>query len=240
MTSGFSTQQEVISEATALLRGLCVSTSHGVTLAGDHAHILLSSSRNEDAGTYSLLLTCYPLGRQQMDWGGLPVLVAPAESGNVPAKVARISHRGQAIIPDLPEGSYRLSVAECWFYSDEGIIAPTFQAEGQPESLAAADQKPEVGWPELPAEYISSDARVVVIPEVPAAGVIALTFESSDAALDGASVRFAIVRPRGEVVISDVVELTPVAGRSTRRGRWEGKITVTEPCHLMFEVFPAS
>ena len=78
MARGFSTQWQTISEAAELMRELTVSTSHGASISGEHVQVLVSSEWNGSEGTFSLILTCFPLGRPLLDWKGLPVMVTPS------------------------------------------------------------------------------------------------------------------------------------------------------------------
>ena len=240
MASGFSTQQQVIAETVQLLQGLVIPASHGATVKGEHVHILVSSERDEASGTYSLILTFYPLARHILDWKQLPILLTPVEQQDLPAKVTRLGHRGQAIIRNLPEGTYRLSVSECWGISEGPVIIPASMTKrSAAESLAAADRLEKALWSELPPTFTSNDSRVTVTSEQAQPGMIALTFESSNVELDGAKVRFALVNPEDEAAVNAEVVLTQVEGRATYSGRWEGTVMTSEPCRLLFEVFPA-
>jgi hypothetical protein len=233
--------REALQEAAALLRGLTFSTARGALLEGEYVHLILDPLWSKETGDYRLVLTCNAVDQRRVDWAGLPIILEPTEDGAAPLFVARLNSRGQAIVSNLPAGTYRFTVSAQWFFSDKPIIESGFKAASryrdEPERLTAADLEEEPLWPTLPPTFSSNDERVLVTPEQISPGEIALHFESPHKELESARVRFAITRPSGEIVVTGEVKLTKDADKPLWKARWQGTVPVPEPCHLMFEVF---
>jgi len=236
-TKSGSRGQIIIEETASLLNGMPIITPQAALAKGELVEVFSDLRWDEDSQTYRLLLTCYPPGQWDVDWDGLPVFLTPTGDTSLPSFIARLNSRGQAFIHDIPEGQYRFSASTRWFYSKDPIIQPGRREVVGAERHAAAKEDGEISWPELPPTFSSNDSRVRVTTEQDEKGEILLSFETEDEELAGASVRFAMVRPDGQIMFSDRVSLVMADERAIWAGQWQGSLDISEPCHLMFEVF---
>src|SRR5713226_5207650 len=102
--------REAIEEAARLLRQMQFSQDHGAYAEGHHVAVSVDPRWNADHETICVLITCYSFGHRRTDWATLPVHVLPESGGPGVHAIARLDARGQASIPKLPPGDYRLSL----------------------------------------------------------------------------------------------------------------------------------
>ncbi|HED17979.1 MAG TPA: hypothetical protein ENI74_00550 [Gammaproteobacteria bacterium] len=224
----------VIREVAKLLDGLEFTTPDGTMVRGDRVRITIDPRWEDEAGAYRVLITCYVLDGQHVDWASMPVRIRPAGDTTGPTFIARLNPNGQAVIKYLPRGQYNLSSAIRYCGGDEPIIYPPDAGEQQVETLAAAAKAPKDAWPEQPTSYVSNDTHLVATPELLPDGRFAITFESTDEALDKANIEFAFVSETGQVEFSDHVVLSKAAQGKLWLARWEGAIEVQQPCRFIF------
>lgn len=231
--------REVIEEAARLLRRMHFPTRHGTYAEGHHVVISVDLRWNDDHESMRVLLTCYALGHRRVDWEGLPVFVLHDDGGTT-AFLVRLGARGQAVIANLPPGAYRLSTSSHYGWSAAPVRLPIHRpgwmaAQKAPQSADATDTE---GLQEAPV-YASRDGRVHATVRQTQAGTTVVAFETQDATLAHAVVRFAFVRESGQVEQSAAVELEPIEGEARLwEGRWEGVVRLSGPCALGFAVLP--
>lgn len=224
----------VVKEAAKLLDGLEFTTPDGAMVRGDRVRITIDPRWEDEVGAYRVLITCYVPGGQHVDWASMPIRIRPAEGVTEPTFIARLNHNGQAVIKYLPRGQYHLSSAKTYCSGDEPIVYPSDAGEPQVETLAAAAKESNDAWPEQPTSYVSNDTHLVATPELLPDGRFAITFESSDEALDKAEIEFAFVSETGQVEFSDQVVLSEAERGKLWIARWEGNIEVQQPCRFIF------
>lgn len=232
------TGQALVAEAAGLMRGLRVSTRSGATARGARTHIIISSVPGDETVACNLVLTCYAFGWQQVPWEGLPVIFRPEPGLASPTFVARLDRRGQAVVHNVPAGTYDLTVSERWYYSEEPVITSEFRQAVRHRGMPAGDTASEHGSGPVPL-LMSEDALMRVKSLQPSPGRLALYFESIHEELVGMDIHFAIVNPSGLVAADGVVVLAGSDGETLWRAHWEGDFTESEQCHLMFEVIQA-
>jgi hypothetical protein len=102
--------QKVIEEAARLLGQVQFSQDYGAYAEGHHVAVSIDPRWNTDSETIRVLITCSPFGHRGIDWASLPIQVLPKSGRAGVHALARLNARGQAIIPRLPPGDYRLSL----------------------------------------------------------------------------------------------------------------------------------
>ena len=127
---------DIISEATQLLRGMSFWSNRGAYAEGRYVAISVDPHWSDDLDTIQVALTCYAFG-QQVDWRQLPIIARPASAAH-PYGVARLNARGQAILRRLQPDDYRLDVPERYGRSD--VPLPISAQHGR---LAAASEAPD-------------------------------------------------------------------------------------------------
>src|SRR5262245_11568794 len=107
---GSAPGQQVIEEAARLLRQLQFSPGYGAYAEGSHVAVSVDPRWNTDQETIRVLITCHQFGHRRANWSSLPVQVLPKSGGTGVHAIVRLDARGQAVIPRLPPGDYRLSL----------------------------------------------------------------------------------------------------------------------------------
>jgi len=102
--------RQVIEETSQLLRQMRFSQNQGAYAEGQHVAVSVDPRWNEDNETVRVLISCYAFGHRRVDWVRLPVHVLPEGKGAGVQAIVRLDGRGQAVIPKLPLGEYRLSL----------------------------------------------------------------------------------------------------------------------------------
>lgn len=229
--------RDVIEEAARLLRQLRFSTHRGASAEGQQVAVSVALHGNDDQETVRVLLTCYAFGHRQVAWQGLPVFVLPEGQGNVSA-LAFLNARGQAVLPRLERGAYRLSTSAQYGRSPTPI---PLHGRSQRAGTAFRLRGRNLQRPATPSEepvYTSIDGRVQATVRHTPAGTTVVAFETQDGAWAGATVRFALVDAGGgEVAHSAEVELQPVESPAPLwRGIWEQALELSVACNLVFAV----
>jgi hypothetical protein len=223
--------REVIEEAARLLRQMRFSANRGATAKGRYVTVNIDPRWNTDHQTIAVLITCYALGHRRVDWEGLPVFVRPESSGEF-GWIQFLNARGQAILPRLLQGDYRLSTSLQYGRSNEPVPLSK-HAPG----LAAAPDAVETAVQLEPHVYESADGRMRATVRQTRAGTTEVAFETNDESLAGATVRFAFVQESGKVELNAEVKLESVGGEQRLwENYWEGVVKLSEPCELVFEV----
>jgi hypothetical protein len=224
--------REAIEEAARLLRQMQFSQDYGAYAEGYHVAVSVDPRWNADHETVSVLITCYPFGHRRTDWALLPIHVLPKGGGSGVHAIARLDARGQALIPTLPPGDYRLSLR----------IKP-IQVElvlfRQHERLAAQGEDEQYERRLWRGE--GEDGAIVWTIEETEEGDIQIAFETNEERLSGHGVVFSLVDPDSKrVQYSHRLTLEP----ARTLGKWEGWCSVGSqtdlqgPYELVFEVVP--
>lgn len=231
--SGQPRGRPILQEAAQLLGQLRFSERRGAYAEGRRVAVSVDPRWNADQTTLSVLITCFPLGHQHAAWAALPVHIRPDEGADGISAVARLDARGQARIPRLPPGDYRLSLR----------LAPARSAPVFSQRLdrlaaheAGASEEERRVW-----RGASEDGAVLWTLEETEDGEVQIAFETSDARFAEQVVDFQLVDPAsGQVRYSQQVTLTP----TRTPGRWEGwqalgfQADFQDPYELVFAVLP--
>lgn len=222
--------QQVIEEAASLLRPLRFSQNRGAYAEGRHVAVSIDPRWNEDSESIRVLVTCQAFGHRHVNWARLPVQVL-SESGGVHA-IARLDARGQASLPQLPLGEYRVSlrvkpagVSPVLSHRLERLAA---QGEDEPTERnvwRGEDEATSILWTIEETED----------------GDVQVAFETGDAQLAGRTIAFHLIdQDSKRVQHSRRLALEP-----TRiPGKWEGwcvlgsRTEVHGPYELVFELVP--
>jgi hypothetical protein len=184
-------------------------------------------------GRFDVYASAYEPGGRRVRLDGL-TLYARGEDGM--GKLLRIGHvmgRGDLVIEGLRAGvGYRLHSPAVSGWSGQPVLLPVRSKAG-----AAAGQQTALAPWEWP-EYKSVEGKVQCVVRPLPGDEAAITFETKEAELAGATVRFALVQKSGRVEYSDEVRLEP-AGEGTWEKRWTGPVRLAAPCELVFDVVPA-
>jgi hypothetical protein len=223
---------EVIEEAVQLLNQMRFWSNCGAYAEGDHVAVSVDPQWNDDKESIEVLITCYAFGHWQVDWKGIPVFILP-ETGNINA-IRRLNARGQAIIPSLPLGDYRLSTSLHYGYSEEDVPVPIREQMPRQQEVAAKIKLPVQM---SPAVYYSVDRRVKAEVFQDPTDKTFVIFKTNEAKFRFATVRFAFVGTSEQIEQSAEVILNEEEQESWK-GSWQQFIVLREPCKLVFEVVP--
>jgi hypothetical protein len=226
------TQQgrQVIEEADRLLRQMRFSQNHGAYAEGQHVAVSVDPRWNEGDETFRVLISCYAFGHRRVDWAKLPVHVLPEGGGTGVHALIRLDVRGQATIPRLPPGEYRLSLR-----LKPARVEPVLSR--QLERLAAQgedEQEERRVW-----RGEGEDGAILWSLEETEEGEVQVAFETNEAQFAGHIIFFSLVDPdTKQVQYSQRLTLEP----TRTPGKWEGWCSIgsrTEfqgPYELVFEV----
>src|SRR5437762_1853547 len=105
---------DVLREAAGFLTGMVVSHQRSGFAKGEHALVQVSPDFDE-AGRFSLLITCQARGRQRVDWHRLALWARrnDGEALQLTPRICAFDTRGQAWLKDLTQGSHQLTAATC-------------------------------------------------------------------------------------------------------------------------------
>jgi hypothetical protein len=223
----------VIEEAAQLLRQLRFSERRGAYAEGRRVAVSVDPRWNADQETVRVLVTCYPFGYRRTDWATLPVHIQPDSATAGVHALARLDARGQATIPRLPPGLYRLSLRLKPAQSTPVLFRHI-------ERLAAKelgeDETERQGW-----RGEAEDKAILWTLEETEEGEVQISFETSDERLAEATIVFHLLDPTSkQVQYSQRVTLAP----TRTPGKWEGwcslgfRADFPGPYDLMFEATP--
>lgn len=223
--------QQVIEEASQLLRQLRFSAHRGAYVEGQRVAISVDPRWNADQETVRVLITCYPFGHQRTDWATLPVHVQPDGGTSGVHALTRLDARGQATIPRLPPGRYRLSLR-----LKPSQATPVLSQ--RLERLAAKELEEQEAerhvW-----QGAGEDEAILWTLEETEEGEVQIAFETRDERFANSTIAFHLLDPLSkEVQYSQHVTLAP----TRTLGKWEGwrslgfRADFPGPYELVFEV----
>jgi hypothetical protein len=219
-----------IEEAARLLRQMQFSHDYGAYAEGSHVAVSVDPRWNADHQTVSVLITCYPFGHRRTDWALLPIQVLPKSGGTGVHVITRLDARGQAVIPRLPPGDYRLSLRLKPLQLERVLFR-------QPERLAAQGEDEQYERRLWRGE--GEDGAIVWTVEETEEGDVQIAFETSEERLAGHRVVFSLVDPDSKRVhYKGCLSLKP----ARTSGKWEAWCSVGSrtdfqgPYELAFEV----
>lgn len=223
--------RQVLEEAGQLLRQLRFSDHHGAYAEGAWVAVSVDPRWNKDQETFRALITCHPFGRRQTDWKTLPVYVQPYAGVSGVSALARLNSHGQAIIPQLPPGEYRLSLR-----LKPVQVTPVLSR--QIERLAAKELREETQERQV-WRGAGEDNAIVWTLEETEDGEVQIAFETKEERFADQTVRFSLIDPiSGQVHYSQRLQLAP----TRTPGKWEGwcaigfRANFLGPYELIFEV----
>ena len=232
MSEPRSTQgQAVIAEAARLLQEIHFSHLHGAYAEGQHVAVSVDPRWNDDAETFRTLISCITLGHRQINWTRLPIQVAPEQRGGMHA-LSRLNARGQALIPNLPPGEYRLTLR---FKQMQAVPVLSHTVD----KLAAQGEDEEYERRVWRGE--SEDGLVTWSLEETEEGEVQIAFETQDASLADQRVVFQLIDPTSK----QTCYRQQLAFQSTRTpNKWEAWCIIGSqadfpgPYELTFELEP--
>ena len=220
--------RQIIEEATRLFRQLRFSAHRGAYVEGQQLAVSVDPRWNADNETVRVLISCYAFGHQSVDWDGLPMHALPEDSRVGVHAIARLNARGQAVLPHLPIGEYRLALR-----LRPARIEPIFSPDV--ERLAAQDEDES----EERRVWHGEDGELAWTLEETEDGELQVAFETTAERLAGHIVEFHLLDPdTKQVRYSFRLTLEP----TQTPGTWEGwcslgsRTDIEGPCELIFEI----
>ncbi len=222
-----------LEEAAQLSRRMRFSHRQGAYAEGRHVAISADPRWNADTRTFCVQLSCLAFGHRRVAWDRLPIHIASEDSHGGIHALTRLNARGQAFVPQLSPGDYRLTLR----------LKPTRRASVlsvEPDRLAAqsADEHEERQvW-----RGESEDGSILWSIEAEEEGDVQVAFETSVERLSGAVLVFSLVDPTSQQLRYNR-ELTLEPTRVP--GKWEAWCSIgsrTEfqgPYELEFEILGA-
>ena len=122
--------QAAIEEAAQLLQQMRFSHRQGAYAEGRYVAISADPRWNADERTFRVQFSCLAFGHRRIDWERLPLHIAPEDSKSGVHALTHLNSRGQALVPNLSPGEYRLTLR----------LRPTRRAlvlAAEPDRLAA-------------------------------------------------------------------------------------------------------
>ena len=222
--------QAAIEEAAHLLRQMRFSHRQGASAEGRYVAIRADTRWNADERTFRVQLSCLAFGHRRIDWNRLPLHIAPEDSHNGVHVLTRFNARGQALVPNLSPGEYRLTLR----------LRPTRRASvlsAEPDRLAAQGEDEREERQVWRGE--SEDSAIVWSIEATEEGDVQIAFETSVERWAGAVIVFSLIDPASQQIrYSRQLTLEP----TRRPGKWEAWCSIgsrTEfqgPYELEFEI----
>jgi hypothetical protein len=225
--------QTAIAEAAHLFPQMRLSHRQGAYAEGRYVAISADPRWNADARTFCVQLSCLAFGHQRVAWDRLPIQIASEDKSAGVHVLTRLNARGQAFVPQLSPGDYRLTLR----------LKPLRRVSVLstiPDRLAAqsADAREERQvW-----RGESEDGTLLWSIEAEEEGDVQVAFETSAERLAGAVLVFSLVDPTSQQ-IRYRHELTLEPTRDP--GKWEAWCSIgsrTEfqgPYELEFEILGA-
>jgi len=223
--------RQVIEEAALLLRQLRFSASRGAYAEGRRVAVSVDPRWNADQETVRVLVTCHPFGHQRTDWATLPVHIQPDSGASGVHAFARLDAHGQATVPRLPPGLYRLSLRLKPMQATPILSRPI-------ERLAAKELREEETERQV-WRGEGEDGAIAWTWEETEEGEVQIAFETSDQRFANSTIVFHLIDPTSkQVQHSQRVTLAP----TRTPGKWEGwrslgfRVDFPGPYELAFEV----
>jgi hypothetical protein len=183
-------------------------------------------------GRFDLLVSAFGGGSKRVRLDEMRLYARGEDEDGAVLRVAEVTERGDLAIRGLrADLGYALHSPDVW-----GPVRPApvpLPVRG-PAWAAQAEEQPAAKPWELPV-YASNDGKVAATVRPLDGEEAAISFETRAPELAGARVRFALVSESGRVEYRDEVTLEP-AGEVVWEGRWSGKVALTAPCELVFEL----
>jgi len=221
--------QAIIEEAARLLQQAHFSHIHGAYAEGQHVVVSIDPRWNEDEETFRTMISCIALGHQHVEWAQLPVQVSPEQRGGMHA-LSRLDARGQAFVPNLPPGEYRLALR----LKQTRAVPVLSQAIEKLAAQGEDDEHERQVW-----QGESEDGAVRWSLEETEEGDVQISFETQSARLSDRVVIFQLLDPRSKQALYSR-QLTFQATRTP--GKWEAWCSIGShseypgPYELVFEV----
>ena len=221
--------QAAIEEAAQLLRQMRFSHRQGAYAEGRYVAISVDPRWNADEHTFRVQFSCLAFGHRRIDWERLPIHIAPDDSSGVHV-LTRLNRRGQALVPNLSPGEYRLTLR-----LRPTRIATVLSVESDRLAAQGEDEREERQvW-----RGESEDGAVLWSIEAGEEGDVQVAFETSAERLASAVIEFSLIDPASQQIrYSRQLTLEP----TRLPGKWEAWYSIgsrTEfqgPYELEFEI----
>jgi hypothetical protein len=244
---------EVVEETARLVKQMRFSANRPAYTEGEHVAVCVDPRWSDDNQTIEVLITCYALAHQHVDWEGLRINIELKEGERSVTWFSFLNQRGQAVRNELPVGAeYSLSlpyrvksqIAERVLSRPPRQIRSRGDMQWAYEVENIPDQSPGVDAEELSETVVregqSAEGSIRWSVEETGEGTVQVCFEVQEEP-GGHLIAFSLVESTsGRVQYSDIVTLVP----SRTSGKWEGRISldssveVKPPCDLVFELLP--
>ena len=245
--------EEVVEEAARLIKQIRFSANRPAYREGKHVAVCVDPRWSADNRTIDVLITCYALGHQDVDWEGLRINIERREDERSVTWLSFLNARGQSERNDLPVGKeYSLSlpyrvksqIAERVLPIQErqirsrGSIQLNEEAEKTEYQLDTVNE--EALAEPIVREGHTPDGSIHWIVKEIAEGHLEIYFEAQEELADGQIAVSLVEATSGCLQFSRILQLIP----AEQPGRWEGKFSlgpsagVRRPCDLVFEALP--
>jgi hypothetical protein len=226
---------EGVAELRRLLDGCALTAGEGIARRGRGVEVVVSVWDSEGkADCFDAHFTAFGPGGERVRLDGVAAYARGQDEEGGLLHPGRLMRRGDLTIQGMRKGvAYELRLPAVMGRSQQ----PVPLAVRPPRVKSAESAGPTADTSSgKSAEYTSTDGQVVVtVREGHGAAVVA--FETREARLAGAAVRFALVQESGRVEHSGEVRLERVE-EGVWEKRWTGSVYLSAPCELVFEVLP--
>ena len=180
-----------IEEAAQLLRQMRFSHRQGAYAEGRYVAISADPRWSADERTFRVQLSCLAFGHRRIDWERLPLHIAPEDRSSGVHVLTRFNSRGQALVPNLSPGEYRLTLR----------LRPTPRASvlsAEPDRLAAQGEDEREERQVWHGE--SEDKAILWSIEAGEEGDVQVALETSVERWAGAVIVFSLIDPAGQQI----------------------------------------
>jgi hypothetical protein len=219
-----------IEEAAQLLRQMRFSHRQGAYAEGRYVAISADPRWNADMSTFRVQFSCLAFGHRHVDWNHLPLHIAPEDRNAGIHVLTHLNSRGQAFVPNLSPGEYRLTLR----------FRPPRRASvlsAEPDRLAAQSEDEREERQVWQGE--SEDGAILWSIEAEEEGDVQVAFETSLERWAGAVIVFSLIDPASQQIrYSRQLTLEP----TRLSAKWEAWCSIgsrTEfqgPYELEFEI----
>jgi hypothetical protein len=226
---------EGVAELRRLLEGAVLTEDQGIACRGQAVEVVISVwPSDQDEACFDAHLTAFQPGGKRVRLEGVNLSAHSEDERGVVLRFGKPTELGDVSIKGLWKGlTHRLSSPPVAGRSGQPVKLPA-----QRGALAARSEDESEGeeaappW-ELPV-YESTDGRVRGMVQPQPGGVALVVFETNEAPLADATLRFALVEASGHVALDGEVRLERKQG-GLWQGRWTGPMRLPSPCELWFE-----
>jgi hypothetical protein len=184
-------------------------------------------------GRFDLLVSAFAPGNKRVSLNKMGLYSRGQDDSGAVVRIAEATGRGDLAIDGMRAGlDWTLRAPEVMGRSGTPVVLPWGGG-----AWAAQGMRPAVPAPEELPVYESMDGAVCGLVRPLGDDKAVVTFETREARLAGATVRFSLVEESGRVGHSGEKQVEEAA-EGVWEGRWTGTVRLKGPCELVFEVVP--